>query len=292
MRDGFLDGDGVRLHVVRAGEGPPVVLLHGFPEFWYSWRHQIEALAGSGFSVLAPDLRGFNLSDKPAGVNAYRIAALVADVVRLIAATGAPRAHLVGHDWGGMIAWCVAGHHPELIDRLVILNAPHPAIFHRALRRSRQALRSAYVPLFALPRVPELLLSAFGHFGIRQMLVRAAANSGAFPRDEQQRYVDAIAVPGALTAGLNYYRANIRVGLGGMAIGRIAPPTLVIWGEEDPALGVNLLDGLGAFVPHLRVERLPRVGHWVQQEAPTRVNELLVDFLAPAGLRRPPAGAT
>lgn len=282
MWDGFLDGDGVRLHVVREGEGPPVVLLHGFPEFWYSWRHQIAALAAAGFTAVAPDLRGYHQSDKPSGVAAYRVDALVADVVRLVASLGVPRVHLVGHDWGGMIAWCVAGRHPEVVDRLAILNAPHPALFRRQLRRSRQAFRSAYVPLFALPGIPERLLSAFGHFGIRQMLVRASGRPGVFPPDELRRYADAMATPGALTAGLNYYRANIRVGLGGMAIGRIEPPTLVIWGERDPALGVNLLDGLEALVPRLRVERLPGIGHWVQQEAPHRVNALLVDFLSSA----------
>src|SRR5262249_33835635 len=141
---------GLRLHYVEAGAGPPVLLLHGFPEFWYSWRHQLPALAGAGFRAWAPDLRGYNESEKPAGVRNYRVRLLVEDVAGLIRHTGAGRATVVGHDWGGVIAWRLAMDRPELVERLVILNAPHPGAFLRELRNPAQWLRSAYVLFFQL----------------------------------------------------------------------------------------------------------------------------------------------
>ena len=155
-------GGGVTLHVVRAGaEGPAVVLLHGFPEFWYSWRHQIDPLVDAGFSVVAPDLRGYNLSDRPREVGAYRLDHLVEDVAAVMRATGRARAHVVGHDWGGVIAWALAGAHPELVDKLVIMNAPHARSYVETVRRSlRQMLRSWYVLFFQLPLLPERALAA------------------------------------------------------------------------------------------------------------------------------------
>jgi pimeloyl-ACP methyl ester carboxylesterase len=274
--------NGVRLHYVEAGAGPLVVLLHGFPEFWYSWRRQIPALAAAGFRVLAPDLRGYNLSAKPPEVDSYRIEALAGDVAGLIRHAGASSAAVVGHDWGGVIAWRVAAQYPGLVGRLGILNAPHPAAYLRELRRNPgQLLRSWYVFFFQLPWGPEELLRAGDFALVARMLRRQPVHPEAFTPQDVRRYKEALARPGALRAAVNYYRAAFR------RLGRAAPeaervvevPTLVIWGERDQALSLSLLDGLERWAPRLRVERLPDASHWVQNDAPQRVNELLLGFL-------------
>ena len=269
----------IALHVVRAGEGPPVILLHGFPEFWYSWRDQIEALADAGFSVLAPDMRGYHLSDKPGEQAAYDLHHLVRDVAALVAATGHARAHIVGHDWGGVVAWAFAAARPELVDRLVVVNAPHPAIYSSKVRRWPQMFKSLYVLLFLLPWVPERVLLAYNGWAIRFMLTRAARVPDAFTQEDQDRYVEAIRQPGAMTAALNYYRANVRDGAGIRRVARVDVRALVIWGERDPALGTDLLEGLEELVPRVMIERLAGVGHWVQREAPQAVSRLMIDFL-------------
>ena len=197
LRQGFATANGVRFHYAEAGHGPLVLLLHGFPEFWYGWRRQMPALAKAGFRVVAPDLRGYNLTERPAGVPQYRLPLLVEDVVQLITALGETSAGLVGHDWGGMIAWYVAMHHPRLVRRLAILNAPHPAAYRRELRRfSSQAWRSAYAAFFQLPLLPERLLRARGF----ALLRRALRGGPARDPEDMKRYIDALARPGALTA--------------------------------------------------------------------------------------------
>jgi epoxide hydrolase 4 len=269
--------NGVRLHRVEAGAGPPVVLLHGFPEFWWGWRRQLPALAQAGFRAVAPDLRGYNFSEKPSGIAAYRAEALAADVAALIRALGVERAHLVGHDWGGVVAWYVAMLHPERVDRLVVMNAPHPAAFRRALRRGPQALRSWYAAFFQLPSLPEAALRAGRFRLLGRVFAAGAGRRGVFTEEEIARYREAAARPGALTAMLNYYRAAVRFPR--PPTRRILHPALLVWGERDRALGVELTRGLEPWVPHLRVERLPEAGHWVQHEAPERVNALLTGFL-------------
>jgi len=274
--------NGVRLHYVEAGAGPLVVLLHGFPEFWYSWRHQIPALAAAGFRVLAPDQRGYNESDKPAGVDAYRVEALTADVAGLIRHVGEARAAVVGHDWGGVLAWYLPVQYPELVDRLVVLNAPHPLAYLRELRRGGQLLRSWYVLFFQLPGLPERLIRAGDFAAVRRMLRRQPVRPDAFTEEDVERYRVALARPGALTAALNYYRAAVRGGGLRRAARKMRPipvPTLLLWGEQDPALSVRLTEGLEAWVPDLRVERIADASHWVQNDAPERVNQALVNFL-------------
>lgn len=280
--DFVASADGIRLHVMRTGAGPPAILLHGFPEFWYSWHRQMGPLAAAGLSVLAPDMRGFNLSDKPADVASYAVERLVADVASLVAATGHPDAHIVGHDWGGLVAWFFAAYRPAMTRTLTIINAPHPTIYRRMLWRSGQWRKSAYVPVFMLPGVPERLLSAGGHFLLRQMFLRGAAHPEAFTDADLERYVEAASRPGALTGGLNYYRANARLGWDATILPNIMAPTLVVWGERDPALGVSLLSGLDRLVANLRVVRLPDVGHWVQHEAPGQLTDLLLSHLGHA----------
>ncbi len=267
----------VRLHWVEAGSGPPVLLLHGFPEFWWEWRHQIQPLADAGFRVIAPDLRGYNLSDKPRGVSAYRMENLVADVEGLIRHTGVQRAHVVGHDWGGLIAWWLAMLRPERVDRLAILNAPHPNAFRREFRKPDQMLRSWYAAAFQVPVLPEAAIR-HNDFALLEGAFRASSvRPGAFTEDDIRRYKEAAARPGALTAMLNYYRAAAR--RPGPPTRHIDHPTLLIWGERDQALSIRNTFGLGEWVPNLRIERIPEASHWVAAEFPERVNALLTDFL-------------
>jgi epoxide hydrolase 4 len=286
LRELTVPGDGVRLHVAVTGEGVPVVLLHGFPEGPLSWRHQVEPLARAGFSVWVPAQRGYGASARPRDVAAYRMRHLVADAAAVVRATGAPRAHVLGHDWGGVVAWGLAGTQPSLVDRLVVLNAPHPRLFARRVRSPAQLLRSWYAVFFQLPRLPELILSARGHAVIRRVL-RDAPALPAFTPGEIDECVAMLARPGALTAALNYYRASFRTGTGGTRrSNRVEAETLVIWGERDRALGRSLLRGLDEFVTSLRVHRIASAGHWVHREATGEVNRQIVDFLSEPARQR------
>jgi pimeloyl-ACP methyl ester carboxylesterase len=275
---------GLHLHLVEVGTGPLVVLLHGFPECWYSWRHQLPALADAGFRAVAPDLRGYNLSDKPPGVRNYQLKLVVEDVAGLIRQLGAPHAVVVGHDWGGVIAWQLAADHPELVSRLVVLNAPHPSAFRRELRRPWQWLRSWYILFFQLPALPEWLMGWGDYALLERTLTAPPIRPGGFTPEDIRVYKHALARPGARAAALSYYRAALRYR---RETARHRPPitvpTLLIWGERDPYLGIGLSDNLNAWVPNLRVERLADAGHWVQNEEPERVNRLILDFLRSAG---------
>jgi pimeloyl-ACP methyl ester carboxylesterase len=273
----FVDVGGLRLHVAEAGSGPLVVLLHGFPEFWYAWRHQIPALARAGFHVVAPDMRGYNLSDKPRGVRAYRVPLLVEDVAGLVRACGATSATVVGHDWGGLVAWAFAMQHPEMLDRLAILNSPHPKSMARAIRTPRQFLKSWYMFFFQLPWIPEAAIRARGGGGLLRDYERDPLVPGTLLEPDRARYAAAFAEPGALTAMLNYYRALGRTGVG-VTRRRIEAPVLVIWSDRDRYLVRELAEPDPALVPRARVERID-ASHWVQNERPDRTNELLIDFL-------------
>lgn len=255
---------------------PPVVLLHGFPEFSYSWRHQLPALASAGFRAIAPDLRGYHRSHRPTRVTDYRIDLLVADVLDLIRRECRGRAHVAGHDWGGVVGWWLAMHHPQAVDRLVILNAPHPAAYLRELRRPAQLLRSWYVLFFQLPWLPEFVLRFYDFAALRRMFKREAG----FAHAEIERSVDAFRDRRSLIAAINYYRAAFRERQDLLTrLRRIEAPTLLIWGMRDRYLVPGLTEGLGPWVPNLKVERLPNATHWVQHDEPRRVNELLVSFL-------------
>jgi pimeloyl-ACP methyl ester carboxylesterase len=273
-------GTGVRLHYAEAGEGPLVVLLHGFPAFWYSWRHQIPALAAAGFHVVAPDMRGYNLSDKPSGWRAYDTDLLADDIAGLIRHFGVERAHIVGHDWGAMVAYTVAMRHPDMVERLAILNAPHPARLLAAFRTLRQLKKSWYIFLFQIPCAPERLL-ARDDFSFAKRSLRAGA-SKAFSDGDLELYVEAWSQPGALTGMINYYRAALRrwPRAAPSKMSPIQASTLVIWGERDSYLGAELAEPESRWVPNVRVERLPNSAHWVQLDAPERVNELLIGFLS------------
>jgi epoxide hydrolase 4 len=279
LREGYAEIGEQRLHYVEAGEGPLIVLLHGFPEFWYAWRRQIEPLAAAGFRVVAPDTRGVNLSSKPDGVGAYNVNQLAADIRGLIQERGAEKAMLVGHDWGGTIAWATAMQHPEVVDRLAIVNAAHPRKLSQGLQHHPDQLRrSWYFFFFDLPDLPEAVVHA-NHWHFFRHFLRDA--HPAYTPEEIERYVEAWSQPGASTGMINYYRSSVRTPLkqAEEQIRPISAPTLVIWGERDRYLRGDLAEPEHDDVPNLaRVERLPDASHWVHHDEPERVTQLLVDF--------------
>jgi epoxide hydrolase 4 len=278
LRHGLVEvEEGVHLHYVELGEGPLVVLLHGFPEFWYAWRNQIAALAAAGFRVVAPDQRGYNLSSKPEGVAAYGAAKLVSDVAALIRDRGEAKAFVVGHDWGAGVAWSFAMEHPEMVERLVVLNGPHPERLLHELRTSPvQWIRSWYMFFFQLPSLPEAVAQLDGYAFLLKPLREEPTRADAFTRDDLARYVEAYARPGALTAMINWYRAILR----GKAIEvrRVDVDVLVLWGEKDPHLDREIATPSSELVPNARVVFVPGATHWIQHDAPTLVNERLISF--------------
>jgi len=280
VNHGYTATPGPKLHYVTGGSGRPVLLLHGFPDFWYGWNHQIEALMSAGYHVIAPDQRGYNLSDKPSGVGAYRIGELAADVLRL-ADEVAPgqRISLVGHDWGAAVAWWIAIERPERLDRLAILNVPHPLIFEQTLMRNpRQLMRSWYAGVFQIPALPERLLAANDWQGMR-LALRATAHRDTFSRADLALYREAWSQPGVITAMLNWYRAAARYRPRLPAIPRVHVPTLVLWGAEDVALGRDMAEPSQAMCDDGRLVFFEQASHWVHRDEPQRVNELLLRFL-------------
>ncbi|MFC4636924.1 alpha/beta fold hydrolase [Deinococcus hohokamensis] len=271
---------GLRMHYVAAGpeQGPLVVLLHGFPEFWRAWEYQLGPLARAGFRVVAPDLRGYNLTEKPPEVHAYRVETLQNDVAALIRALGRERAQVVGHDWGGIVAWQLAIRQPGMVERLVILNAPHPAVSRRVMKDPAQQRRSWYIFFFQLPWLPERLLPAFGNWALR------GTRPGSYTEEDRAHYRRAWAQPGAASGMINYYRALLRHGTR-HGLNRHDPhnetvkaPTLIIWGDKDVALLPEMAEAQ-PWVPDLRLVHLPRASHWVMRDEPVKVNNLLIDFL-------------
>lgn len=281
----------VRLHYAECGRGERLVLLlHGFPECWYSWRHQLSALGGERFHVVAPDLRGYNLSDKPARVEDYRMEKLVGDVLGLIDHFGAREAAIVGHDWGAAVAWAVAARHPERVWKLAALQVPPLPVWF-ANMTVKQALSSWYMLFFQLPRVPEWRISKNDFAGLDGML-KKTSRPGTFTDRDLAIYKDALRQKSeatgttALTAAINYYRANVfanlsRSGDKKKARGaRIRVPTLFIYGERDFAIVPDSVRDVGKHIdaPY-RELRLPDSNHWVQQESPEEVNAALLSFL-------------
>lgn len=278
-----IETNGIRLHAAIEGEqGPLVVLLHGFPECWYSWRQYLHPLAEAGFRAAAPDMRGYNLSDKPAGVLNYQLPILTADVMGLIQALGEQKAIIVGHDWGGVVAWRFAMDYPEAVEKLVVCNAPHPARMQAELRHWRQLRKSWYVFFFQLPWLPEAVIGSDPARFLERGMRGSAVRKSAISNEDLRVYAEALRQPGALTAAINYYRAVVRWGMR-LPLAPISAPTLLIWGEEDIALGKALVAGTERYVPDLRVHFIPDCGHWVQQEAAEEVERTLLDFLRQDG---------
>ena len=275
--------DGIGLSVLEAGpaEGPPTILLHGFPEDALSWRTQIDRLAGAGLRILAPDQRGYGASDRLKEIRAYTLDRLSADILALADGFGVRRFHLVGHDWGGVVAWWLATHEPERIERLVILNAPHPGAMGAYLRRSPlQMLRSSYILTFQPPGLPEATLGAAG-FSILKRVLDRSSRPGAFSRAEMARLAAAWGAPGAMTAMLNWYRA-LRFAPILRDMPRVQAPTLILWGSRDAFLQPGLAAAAAAMCGRARLIRLEEAGHWLQHEEPERVATLIRDFLAEA----------
>jgi pimeloyl-ACP methyl ester carboxylesterase len=271
--------NGVTLTTVEAGlnDGPLVILLHGFPGFWYCWRRQIEPLASAGFHVLVPNQRGYADSDKPAGVAAYDIERLADDVIGLAEALGRRRFSVIGHDWGGLVAWWLALRTPERIEHLAILNAPHPGIIRRHLLTDpAQVARSWYIGLFQVPRLPEALLSA-RRFRIAEQALIRSSRPGTFTDEDLKRYREAWGHPGALTGMINWYRA-LRRNKAPPAQG-LPMPTLVIWGCRDRFLRRELASESVARCAAGRIEYIESASHWVHLEEAERVNQMLADFL-------------
>lgn len=267
----------IGLHCVTAGpiDGPLVVLLHGFPEFWWSWRHQIPALVRAGYRVLVPDMRGYNESDKPPSVSSYSLSLLAEDIRRLILSQGRDKAFVVGHDWGGVVAYEFAMHFGSMVQKLAILNVPHPVQMQNGLRTWKQIKKSWYIFFFQLPFLPEYWLKRNNAIFLRRSFGKS------MQREEIDAYVEAAGKPGALTAMINYYRCSFRNLLTGKIRKAkvIAAPTMVIWGERDAFLEKAFAVPPKKLVPDIRVEWLPKASHWVQLDAPDRVNELLLGFL-------------
>ncbi len=273
--------NGVTLHAVAAGpeDGRLVLLLHGFPEFWWGWRRQIGPLAAAGHRVIVPDARGYNLSEKPSGVGAYRLGQVVGDVLGLADALGRERFAVVGHDWGAITAWHLAAAHPERLERAAILNGPHPAVLPRhLLTHPTQALRLSYFAAFQPPLLPEALLRA-GGFAALSRAMRTTAQPRSFPPSDLERYREAWAQPGALTAMLNWYRAALRHPMR-TGHGPIRVPVRVIWGDLDVALDSDLAEAGVALCERGEVFHLPHATHWLQHDEPEAVNRLLLEFLA------------
>ncbi len=284
LMDRRIQANGIELHVVEAGpvDGPPVVLLHGFPEFWFGWRKQIGPLATAGYRVIAPDQRGYNTSDKPRELKSYNLDAVAGDVAGLIETLGYSQAVVVGHDWGAAAAWWAAAKFPERISRLAILNVPHPLVMQKALRKSFSQLRKSWY-MFALqiPWLPEKMIARNHCQPLADSLV-ASSRPGTFQPDELEQYRTAWTQPGALTATINWYRAAMRHPPARGTNPRIRVPTLIIWGAQDRFVGRELAPASLAMCDQGRLEMIEEATHWVQHEEPQRVNRLLLDFLSEA----------
>ncbi len=284
-----IETNGIKLHVVQAGpkSGAPVVLLHGFPEFWYGWRNQLPALVEAGCRVIVPDQRGYNLSDKPKGVKNYDVQTLVGDVIGLIDALGYEKVNLVGHDWGAVVAWTLAILHPERLHKLGIMNVPHPAVMRRFLTRDpEQIRRSWYVFFFQLPWLPERFMSADDWRGAVGAL-RGSGRIHTFTREDIAKYKEAWSQPGAMTSMLNWYRAVIRHMPALPKEPRVKVRTLMMWGMKDFALSHRMARPSMDYVDEGNLIFFPEATHWVQHDEAEAVNHYLVDFIFDKASRIP-----
>ncbi len=283
----FIHANGLWFDLAECG--PPgsdrlAICLHGFPELNYSWRFQMPMLAEGGWRVWAPNMRGYGESERPAGIRAYALDHLTADVAALIDAarkeSPTREIMLVAHDWGAIVAWYFAALKLRPIDRLVVMNVPHPKVGEREIRKWRQFWKSWYIFFFQLPGLPERLLTRNGAQRVKQAFSNMALDDSNFGEEELQVYAHAAQRPGAITAMINYYRALMRHRhLVDIGEGRIGTPTLMIWGEVDKALNIHCSMGTEEWVPNIEVHRLPGVSHWVQQEAPEKVNAIMEEWL-------------
>ncbi|MDZ4671318.1 MAG: alpha/beta hydrolase [Phototrophicales bacterium] len=280
MDNRIIRTNGISMNVMVAGnpQGKPVILLHGFPEFWYGWRNQIQPLVDAGYYVWIPDQRGYNLTDKPPDLSDYRMDELVLDIVGLLRATGHEKVNIVGHDWGAMVAWWLALRHPEYIEKLVIMNVPHPQVFEKFIRGDvRQIAKSMYAVFFQLPFLPENLFSVVGS-RIMLRFLKFNSKKGSFTDADLTEYKQAWAHKGALTAMLNWYRAYVRQSPAPPTDWQIKPPTLMLWGKHDLYLSHRMAQPSIDLCADGRSELLDAT-HWVQHDKADEVNRLLLEFL-------------
>ena len=273
---------GVRLHVAATGpkSGRPLLFLHGFPEYWAEWRNQLSYFAAKGFRAIAPDQRGYNDSDKPQALSAFNVDRLVDDVLALIEWSGHKSACVVAHDWGAAVAWWLALREPQCVEKLAIINVPHPAVMNHHLRSNpRQMARSWYAAAMQLPALPELAMRA-GGFRLLKRALRRSSNPGTFSEEDLAAYAQAWSRPGALSAMVNWYRAALRFPAKPIRRMQVRPQTLVIWGAGDRFLGREMAAESAAMCESGRLEIIEDATHWVVHERPDRVNELLHRFFS------------
>jgi len=276
----FVETNRIRLHVVTAGDpgGKPVILLHGFPEFWYGWRHQIPALADAGFRVIVPDQRGYNLSDKLRRIRPYQMDELVGDVTGLIEYFGYEKVYLAGHDWGAGVAWSTAISSPAQIEKLAILNVPHPQVLLETIRKSpRQMLRSWYIAFFQIPGLADWLMS-INHFAGATKLLRASGKKSTFTEEDLFEYRKAWTNSGGLTGMINWYRAVVRYRRVSTNKMRVQVPTLILWGKKDIALMEDMARKSIEFCEEGRLIYFDEASHWVQHDESAAVNRELIRF--------------
>ena len=285
LQNEFVNVNGIRMHYVTTGKGSLIVFLHGFPEFWYSWRHQIPFFS-KRFKVAVPDMRGFGETERPTEIDQYRIEKLVKDIVELVHSLGQEKATIVGHDWGGIVAWSIGMMAPGVIENLIIMDAPHPAVFQRnAFRNYMQMQKSWYMFFFLLQNVPERILSRNNFELLKYVVEISTKRKKMFTQRDIERYTSSWSKEGGITGGINYYRSNLNAEFWGnldesIPFPKIKSHTLQIWAEEDLFLGKELTEGTSEFVDALfSLKIIPKCGHWIQQEAPEEVNQIIEEFL-------------
>ena len=287
----YAEVNGIRLHYVSVGEGKLVIFVHGFPEFWFEWEKQLVEF-GRDYQAVAPDMRGYNLSSKPSDVEKYHVKDLIEDLRTLAEHLGHEKFIMVGHDWGGAVAWSAAIRHPELVEKLVIINSPHPAVFARELLNNPDQQKASQYMLLFRSAEAERVLSENNCARLSDVLVQFGSK-WEMTEEKRQKYIDAWSQPGALTGSLNYYRASalypptspedkeqIKSILNlPKEMLAVRVPTLVVWGEQDRALLTGNLEGLEEYVDDLTIKRIPDGTHWVSHEQPELVNTLIREFI-------------
>jgi pimeloyl-ACP methyl ester carboxylesterase len=281
IQESFIETNGIKLHTIIIGEGKPLILLHGFPEFWYCWKDIIPGLK-EHFKLIIPDMRGYNLSDKPDGTENYSLKILIDDIKGLAKSLKLDIFNLAGHDWGGVVAWGFAEKYPELLKKLAILNAPHPIIFNNLLtvKKDKEQLKSSgYIFRFLQPNGEKFLFEN-DFQALKLAVFGMARNKQAFSDFDKQKYIEAWSQPGAIAAGVNYYRASVgNISSGDKWTGIIKTPTLVIHGMKDMALTPKILEGLHDYVKDLRIVKIENASHWVLVDDPKSVTSNILDFM-------------